>query len=135
EILKMQKEVAAGALHPKAVKVSLAKELIAGLHDAEAAETAAANFDKAFTQREVERLSDVEVASDKGSILAYQAVKEGGFAATGNEAKAKIKGGSIHLNGELLKDPFVELKDEGAGLLIQGKIEKKRVERRILLKR
>ncbi|HKY64027.1 MAG TPA: tyrosine--tRNA ligase [bacterium] len=135
EILQLQKEVASGALHPKAVKVNLAKELIAGLHDAKAAETAAANFDKAFTQREVERLSDVEVASDKGSILAYQAVKEGGFAATGNEAKAKIKGGSIHLNGELLKDPFAELKDEGQGLLIQGKIEKKRVERRILLKR
>jgi tyrosyl-tRNA synthetase len=134
EILKMQQEVGSGALHPKTAKVNLAKELIAWLHDASAAESAAANFDKSFTLREVERLGDVEVLSDKGSILAYQAVKEGGFAATGNEAKAKIKGGSIHLNGELLKDPFAELKDSGEGILLQGKIEKKRVERRLLLK-
>ena len=134
EILAMQKDVASGALHPKTAKVNLAKELIAALHDAASAESAAANFEKSFTQREVERLNDIEIASDKGSILAYQAVKEGGFASTGNEAKAKIKGGSIHVNGEALKDPFAELKDSGEGILLQGKIEKKRAERRIFLK-
>ncbi|HKX12123.1 MAG TPA: tyrosine--tRNA ligase [bacterium] len=133
DILALQKEVSSGALHPKTAKVNLAKELIAGLHNAQAAEAAAASFDKSFTQREIERLDDVVFPSEKGSILAYQAVKEAGFAATGNEAKAKIKGGSIHLNGEVLKDPFIELKDEGQGVLIQGKIEKKRVERRLLL--
>ncbi len=135
EIQRMQQEVASGKLHPKAVKVGLAKEIIGYLHSPSAAETAAEHFEKSFAQRQVETIEDVAIHSDKNTIVAYHAVKEAGFAATGNEAKAKIKGGSIHVNGEVLKDPFAELKDEGKGILLQGKIEKRRVERRVFLKR
>jgi len=134
EIQGMQRDTASGKLHPKDVKVGLAKEIISSLHSREAAEVAAAHFEKSFSQRQVESLGDVTIASPKNSIVAYHAVKEAGFAATGNEAKAKIKGGSIHADGQVLKDPFLELKDEGKGFVLQGKIEKRRVERRIFLK-
>ncbi|MFO1462526.1 MAG: tyrosine--tRNA ligase [bacterium] len=135
EIQRMQQEVASGKLHPKAVKVGLAKEIIGYLHSSSAAEAAAAHFEKSFSQRQVEAIEDVTVRTDKNVIVAYHAVKEAGFAATGNEAKAKIKGGSIHVDGEVLKDPFAELKDQGKGILLQGKIEKRRVERRVFLRR
>lgn len=134
EIQQMQRDVASGTLHPKAAKVGLAKEIISYLHSPANAEAAEAHFEKSFSQRQIEAIEDVTIRSDKPTIAAYHAVKEAGFAATGNEAKAKIKGGSIHANGQILKDPFVELKDEGQGILLQGKIEKKRVERRLFLK-
>lgn len=134
EIQQMQDDTASGKLHPKTVKVGLAKEIISYLHSSGDAESAAANFEKSFSQRQVEAIEDLTLQSAKNLIVAYHAVKEAGFASTGNEAKAKIKGGSIHANGQVLKDPFVELKDEGEGILLQGKIEKKRVERRIFLK-
>ncbi|MCC7345430.1 MAG: tyrosine--tRNA ligase [Deltaproteobacteria bacterium] len=134
EIQKMQGEVASGALHPKAVKVGLAKEIISYLHSPADADAAEAHFEKSFSQRQVEAIGDVTLSLGKNTIVAFHAVKEAGFAATGNEAKAKIKGGSIHADGQILKDPFAELKDEGAGILLQGKIDKKRVERRLFLK-
>ncbi|KAB2841806.1 tyrosine--tRNA ligase [bacterium] len=135
EIQRMQAEVASGALHPKAVKVGLAKEIISYLHSPSDADAAEAHFEKSFSQRQVEAIDDVILSLGKNTIVAFHAVKEAGFAATGNEAKAKIKGGSIHANGQILKDPFVELKDEGEGILLQGKIEKRRVERRLFLKK
>lgn len=134
EIQGMQREVASGALHPKAVKVGLAKEIISYLHSPADADAAEAHFEKSFSQRQVEAIDDVTLSLGKNTIVAFHAVKEAGFAATGNEAKAKIKGGSIHADGQVLKDPFAELKDDGAGILLQGKIDKKRVERRLFLK-
>jgi len=130
-VLQMQKQVAGGSLHPKTAKVDLAKEIITALHSRESAEEAAAHFEKSFTQREVEHLEDLVLVSESSKIAAYHAVKEAGFAQTGNEAKAKIKGGGIFVNGEVLKDPFAELQDEGKGILLQGKIDKKRTERRL----
>lgn len=134
EIQRMQAEVASGKLHPKAVKVGLAKEIISYLHSSAEADAAEDHFEKSFSQRQVEAIDDVTLSLGKNTIVAFHAVKEAGFAATGNEAKAKIKGGSIHADGLVLKDPFLELKDSGQGILIQGKIDKKRVERRIFLK-
>ncbi len=133
-IVQMERDVAQGKLHPKAAKVGLAKEIVGFLHSPKAAEDAAGHFEKAFSEKQVEHLEDVVIASEKNKIAAFHAVKEAGFAATGNEAKAKIKGGSIHINGTLIKDPFTELSDEGQGILLQGKIEKKRVERRLRLR-
>ncbi|HCU24653.1 MAG TPA: tyrosine--tRNA ligase [Deltaproteobacteria bacterium] len=134
EIAAMQRDTASGQLHPKTAKTRLAREIISYLHSPEAAAAAEAHFEKAFAQREVETLSDVVLAHGKPMIAAYHAVKEAGFAQTGNEAKAKLKGGSIHVNGQVLKDPFAELQDSGSGILLQGKIEKKRVERRLRLR-
>jgi tyrosyl-tRNA synthetase len=132
EIVKMEQEVAKGKLHPKAAKVRLAKEILSYLHSPQAAAAAEADFERAFVKREVEHREAVVIRHSSPTIAAFHAVKEAGFAKTGNEAKAKIKGGSIHVDGELLQDPFRELTDSGKGIRIQGKIDKKRAE--ILLK-
>ncbi|MCE9625661.1 MAG: tyrosine--tRNA ligase, partial [Deltaproteobacteria bacterium] len=65
EISKMRTDVAGGSLHPKAVKVRLAKEIISYLHSPEAASDAEAGFEKSFSQRQVERLEDVVFPSEK----------------------------------------------------------------------
>jgi tyrosyl-tRNA synthetase len=134
ELVAMEKDVADGKLHPKAAKVGLAKAIVSFLHSPKKAEEAATHFEKAFAGREVGRLEEVVLTHASPSVAAYHAVKEAGFAETGNEAKAKIKGGGIHVNGEVLKDPFTQLNDAGKGILIQGKIDKRRVERVLRIK-
>lgn len=134
EIDAIRSDTLSGKLHPKMAKIALATRIISDLHSPAAAAEAAAHFEKSFSQRQVEAIDDVTLSLGKNTIVAFHAVKEAGFAATGNEAKAKIKGGSIHANGQVLKDPFAELKDDGAGILLQGKIDKKRVERRLFLR-
>ena len=52
EIAALADEVKAGAKHPMDVKMSLAKEIIAGFHGEAAAEKAAAEFQRVFRDRE-----------------------------------------------------------------------------------
>lgn len=134
EVVQMEKEVARGKLHPKEAKVNLAKAIVTYLHSAEEAKAASEEFERAFTQREVDhRVVSLESTDlENGELKAYQIVKEAGFASTGNEAKAKIKGKSIRINGELIEDPFATIPLGKDGIKIQGKIDKRRVE--ILLK-
>lgn len=130
EIVTLEKEVAEGKRHPKEAKVGLAKEIVGFLHSAKAADQAEAEFEKAFAQREVEHrsLTLKETGLGTDGLKAYQVVKELGFAKTGNEAKAKIKGKSIRIDGEVIEDPFREIAVTKEGIRVQGKIAKKRVE-------
>jgi tyrosyl-tRNA synthetase len=52
EIAALADEVKSGAKHPMDVKMALAKEIIAGFHGEEAAEKAAAEFQRVFRDRE-----------------------------------------------------------------------------------
>ena len=52
EIAALADEVKSGAKHPMDVKMSLAKEIIAGFHGEAAAEKAAAEFQRVFRDRE-----------------------------------------------------------------------------------
>ncbi|MFO1520370.1 MAG: tyrosine--tRNA ligase [bacterium] len=132
-IQKLKDDCASGAINPKTAKVNLAKEIITWLHSKEAAEGAEKNFDKAFSKREVEEGGEVAFSDPNHSeypvtVPAYVAVKNAGFAESGNEAKAKIKGKSIQINGKLVDNPLESIAIGADGVRIQGKKEKKRVE-------
>jgi tyrosyl-tRNA synthetase len=132
EIEKMKKECVQQKINPKIAKVSLAKEIITSLHSQEAAQRAEEHFEKAFSKREIED-GGVEFFEEVGKeypvhLPAYRAVHFAGFAHTGNEAKAKIKGKSIHVEGRLVEDPLELVEIGPEGVRIQGKKEKKRVE-------
>lgn len=130
QVIAMEKQVSSGKLHPKEAKIQLARHIVTQLHSVEAAEKAEGQFQHSFSERQVEELGVVELSlGDQGQAL-YHIVKELGWAKTGNEAKAKIKGGGIKLAGQTIKDPmhFLTSQDLGqAGLPIQGKKEKRRV--------
>jgi tyrosyl-tRNA synthetase len=130
---KLKKDCTSGNVNPKIAKVNLAKEIIAWLHSKEAAEEAERNFDKAFSKREVEEggeitFSDMSHKDFPVMLPAYLAVKHAGFSASGNEAKAKIKGKSIKINDKLVDDPLELVAIGKDGIKIQGKKEKKRIE-------
>jgi len=132
-ILKLKSECSNGEINPKTAKVNLAKEIITWLHSQETAVEAERNFDKAFSKREVEEGGEVifhDITHKEFPVMvpAYLAVKHAGFSASGNEAKAKIKGKSIKVNEKLIEDPLELLAIGPGGIKIQGKKEKKRVE-------
>lgn len=133
EVMDLEKSVNLGKLHPKEAKNRLAREIVTELHNNALAQSAEEAFQKSFSERQIENLGDLTLQVSEGKLPLYRIVKEAGFAVTGNEAKAKIKGGSIHVEGAVVKDPFQEVNDVGSGILLQGKIQKKRVERRIYL--
>jgi tyrosyl-tRNA synthetase len=129
EIGALADRVKSGAAHPMEVKMSLAKEIVAGFHGAAAAEKAAAEFQRVFRDREapqevkeiiLKRLPmGMSVRSRSGSttsshmaaglsvgpekwtkVLAYL-----GESSSASEAERLIKQGGFEVNGSLVKDP------------------------------
>lgn len=125
EVLALEKQVSEGLLHPKKAKMDLAFCLVKIFHSEEAAQNAQESFERSFSQRQVEVLEDLSLSVEGSSLPVYKLVKEAGFATTGNEAKAKVKGGGILINGEVIKDPFALMEDKGAGIQVQGKLKKR----------
>jgi tyrosyl-tRNA synthetase len=129
EVAAFAAKVKSGATHPMDVKMSLAQEIIAGFHGADAAAKAAAEFQRIFRDRQapqemkeivLKRLPiGISVRSKSGSsssshmanelssgpekwskLLAYL-----GEASSASEAERIIKQGGFEINGSLVKDP------------------------------
>ena len=134
QIAALSDEVKSGAKHPMDVKMSLAKEIIAGFHGEAAAEKAAAEFQRVFRDREVPK--DIAEAKFKrrdgglvssqlpqnrppgyfhpgsrkwSQMLAYLEVTE-----SVSEAERIIKHGGLEINGQVVTDPTTKLDSEQA---------------------
>src|SRR3984957_10346739 len=69
QIAALVDEVKAGAKHPMDVKMSLAKEIIAGFHGEAAAEKAAAEFQRVFRDREApEEMKEITIKNFDGKF-------------------------------------------------------------------
>jgi tyrosyl-tRNA synthetase len=132
QIVSMERDVSTGKLHPKEAKVALAKEIVGYLHSPKAAEQAHEGFERSFHDREVVEGGEMnlppELCDSKEGVPAYKLVVVAQMAQTGNEAKAKIKGKAISINGELIDNPFQMIQASGSGIKIVGKIKKKKTE-------
>jgi len=120
-------------LNPRDAKIDLAKEIVTRFHSEFHAQKAQENFIRSFSQQEYEVLPDLKLKLGTNEAALYKIIKEAGFADTGNDAKAKIKGGSISLDDVVVKDPLFNVVDSGKGFVIKGKLQKKRVQMRIFL--
>lgn len=117
EIDQMQADVAGGKLHPMEAKKRLARTIVAGFHSEEAAQTADENWARQFQQKsdDVEGLEEVALTADG---LGYDAAKglrvskllsALGLAASSSEADRKVKEGAVRLDGEVVKQAYIEL--------------------------
>lgn len=107
DIAERRARVEAGELHPKEVKVDLARRLVAWLHGEEAAAAAHEEFERVFAGGGVP--DEVpEVAVEAGLPLAKLLVAAG-LAASNADARRLIDQGAVHVDGERLADPFAEL--------------------------
>ncbi len=94
--------------HPKQAKVTLGKLIVQQFYGQEAAEAAAAEFDKIFAQnQQPDSMPDVEIAP--GKIMVSKLLVQCGMVETGGEAKRMCKQGGVRINDEKIDDPNCEI--------------------------
>jgi tyrosyl-tRNA synthetase len=103
--------------HPKQAKVKLGKIIVEQFYDVEAAEKAAAEFDKVFAQNQLP--DDMpEVAIEAAPIMASKLLTTCNLVASGGEAKRMIKQGGVKINDEKISSPSDEI-TPADGMVVQ----------------
>jgi tyrosyl-tRNA synthetase len=104
EIAALASEVKSGAKHPMDVKMSLAREIIAGFHGEAAAEKATAEFQRVFRDREApDEAPERKVPRGPAKRLTALLV-ELSLAPSRSEADRLVKQGGVELDGERVSD-------------------------------
>jgi tyrosyl-tRNA synthetase len=104
EIAELLAQVKSGAAHPMDVKMSLAQEIIAGFHGAEAAAKAAGEFQRIFRDREApEEAPSRKIPRGPAKRLTALLV-EWELAPSRSEADRLVKQGGVELDGERVSD-------------------------------
>ncbi|HYL63731.1 MAG TPA: hypothetical protein VE077_14020, partial [Candidatus Methylomirabilis sp.] len=133
EIAALADEVKSGAKHPMDVKMSLAKEIIAGFHGEAAAEKAAAEFQRVFRDRRapeemqefvLKPLPTALSVRSKGKDVSASHMITGlstqsekwsrlltslNLASSNSEAERVMKQGGFELDGIIVQDPTAKL--------------------------
>jgi len=90
--------------HPKEAKVLLGKTIVKQFYDEAAAQTAAAEFERVFAQKQLpDDMPSVKISSE--SVSAVKLLVQCGLVSSGGEAKRLIAQGGITINGEKVNDP------------------------------
>jgi tyrosyl-tRNA synthetase len=148
QIAALADEVKAGAKHPMDVKMSLAKEIIAGFHGEAAAEKAAAEFQRVFRDREapdevreitIQRLGlggfQLKQLDDEIDLTRVLSVSSTGIekwtrflfelkqVSSASEAERIVKGRGFEVDGKTISDPSakIDLNQPGTHMLKIGK--------------
>jgi tyrosyl-tRNA synthetase len=101
EILTLRNDVVAGTLHPKQAKVDLAARIVTDFHGAQAAATAADEFERRFARKELpSELPVVEHRIEEPPRTLERVLTDHGFASSGSDAARKIKQGGVRVDGE-----------------------------------
>ncbi|MBN1943720.1 MAG: tyrosine--tRNA ligase [Phycisphaerae bacterium] len=106
--------------HPRQAKADLAKRIVAQYHSAEAAEAAAAEFDRVFAARQTP--TDMpEIRVPAGQINIIDLIVTAKFAPSRKEARRLIEQGAVSLNDEKIVDINATVLAESGAVLKVGK--------------
>jgi tyrosyl-tRNA synthetase len=119
EIARLKQEIAAGALNPMAVKIGLAKSIIADFHSKAAAEAAEAEFIKVFRNKEVPDNAEVLALAADEPLVDFL-VRHGVLSSRGEVKRVHAQGG-IYLDNERPAEITLMLKKGQSYLLKIGK--------------
>ena len=108
-IEEIRKMVAAGSTHPMHVKMLLAQEIVAGFHDAAAAEKAAGEFQRIFRDREAPEGAPVRKLARGEAKRLTALLVELELAASRSEADRLLKQGGVEIDGERVSDVKTEV--------------------------
>lgn len=121
EIVELRQGIDKGELHPKVVKMKLARELTARFHSEEAARAAEQNFEKVFRNKGLpESIPEVKLASSD-PIWLPQLLVDAGLVASTSEGRRMIKQNAVSIDGEKATDMNGTVEPEGERLLKVGK--------------
>jgi len=124
-IEEQKRQVAAGSLHPKAVKQELARALVGQFHDAGAARAAEAEFEQVFAQGGVPE--DVPEHTAEAGTALFKLLAGAEMASSNSEARRLVQQGAVSVDGDRLDDPFAELPSRDEPYLV--KVGKRRFAR------
>jgi len=125
EIASLRKGVREGEIHPRALKMRLAKDICAQFYDAETADKAETEFNRIFVKKdlpdEIEEYAVPEGEKTENGIWIVKLMVLAGMAKSNGEARRLIKGGGVYLENEKITDEDFEIALPGEGILKVGK--------------
>lgn len=109
DLAQLQADVKSGAKHPRAVKVELARTMVARFHGEEAGKKAVEEFDRIFVNKGLpDEIPVVEMASAQAVPIAKLMV-DAGLATSNGEARRLIEGKAVEREGEKVTDPQLKI--------------------------
>jgi len=117
EIKEIEDGLAAGKLHPRDVKMRLAREIVSIYHNPEAAQEAEEAFKRVFQQGDVPDDMPEYTLLDGQSVL--DVLAESKIVPSRGEGRRMVQQGGVSLDGEKLTDPHAAF--PGSGVLRVGK--------------
>ena len=128
DVLALRTGVARAALHPKQVKVDLARRIVADFHDSADASRAAEDFERRFSKKELPiDAREVVLSADEWSAPLDKRLVRCGLAESSSDARRKITQGGVRINGE--KVSMTSAVPEADYLLQAGKLAAVQVRR------
>ncbi|MBN6104035.1 tyrosine--tRNA ligase [Xanthomonas sp. CFBP 8703] len=122
EAQELKRQVQAGALHPREVKLRLARELTTRFHDAAAAEQAIVGWHAVVTgQGDTSALPLQDVAVPAEGLRIAALLTAAGLTASNSEANRKLKERAVRVEGEVVEDPQHSFVPGFEGVLQVGK--------------
>ncbi|UYB52813.1 tyrosine--tRNA ligase [Xanthomonas sp. AM6] len=122
EAQALKQQVQAGSLHPREVKLRLARELTTRFHDAAAAEQAIAGWHAVVTgQGDTSALPLQHVAVPAEGLRIAALLTAAGLTASNSEANRKLKERAVRVAGEVVEDPQQSFAPGFEGVLQVGK--------------
>jgi len=124
DVKSMKEGLTNGSLHPRDIKVRLAKDICAQFYDNEAADHAEAEFNRIFVNHDMpDDIPEFTVSPDdlkENKIWIVRLLVSSGLASSNGEARRLISGGGVSFENEKISDPDMELA-AGEGILKVGK--------------
>ncbi len=117
EIEEHRRRSESGKGDPRRLKADLARLLVTAYHGAEAAERAAAEFERVFGGGGVPE--EVPELALSGSRTLARLLGEADLAASNREATRLVRQGAVSIDGEKADDPFLEVEPRARPYLIK----------------
>ena len=122
EIALLKRDMEQGKVHPKAVKVRLAKELVSRFHDQDAADAAEKNFEQIFKRHELpDDIPEKKLIAEGESIWLPKLLLEAGLVQSSSEGRRMVKQNAVSVNGAKVSDVDAEISTDAEVLLKVGK--------------
>ncbi|WP_446008435.1 tyrosine--tRNA ligase [Candidatus Electrothrix sp.] len=122
KISQLQQDMEQGKVHPKAVKVQLAKELVVRFHDQDAADAAEKNFEQVFKRHELpDDILEKQLNAEGATIWLPKLLLEAGLVKSTSDGRRMVKQNAVSVNGEKVADVNAEIPTDAEVLLKVGK--------------
>ena len=124
ELMSRRADVAEGRAHPRDAKLGLARELVGRYHGDSAAEAAADEWQRIFSQRQsptdLEAVTVAEAEAGGGASI-LQVLRDAGLVTSGGEARRMVSQGAVSVDGERVGDKDQRLPAGGPYVVKVGK--------------